>query len=165
MKSTSAPQRQWKSACGHASPGTSKSDPSTSSGSSRVKSRDEGEHQRKNALGVGPQRQWKKEDEKPKEATASREEKKRSDAEARKKSRAMQARRSRIEDLETRIAATEQAIRDLEQAMAAPGFYDDRAAAQPIIDRHQSLMWEVGDLMHQWEALQSAADLATAADA
>jgi uncharacterized coiled-coil protein SlyX len=76
-----------------------------------------------------------------------------------------QARRARIEDLETRIAATEQAIRDLEQAMAAPGFYDDRVSAQPIIDRHQSLMWEVGDLMHQWEELQSAIDLAPAADA
>jgi ATP-binding cassette subfamily F protein 3 len=95
----------------------------------------------------------------------SREEKKRADAEARKKSRAQQARRARIEDLEARIAATEQAIRDLEQTMAAPGFYQDRTAAQPIIDRHQALMWEVGDLMHQWEELQSAADLATATDA
>ena len=96
----------------------------------------------------------------------SREEKKRADAEARKKARAEQARRARIEDLEARIAATEQAIRELEEAMAAPGFYDDRAAAQPIVDRHQSLMWEVGDLMHQWEHLQTAdADLAAAADA
>jgi ATP-binding cassette subfamily F protein 3 len=114
----------------------------------------------------GPQRQLKKEDRKPvKEGTAARDEKKRADAEARRKSRAEQARRARIEDLEARIAATEQAIRDLEQAMAAPGFYEDRAAAQPIIDRHQALMWEVGDLMHQWEELQSAADLATVADA
>ena len=39
--------------------------------------------------------------------------------------------------------------------MAAPGFYEDRDAAQPIIDRHQALMWEVGDLMHQWEVLQT----------
>ena len=46
-------------------------------------------------------------------------------------------------------------------AMAAPGFYDDRAAAQPIIDRHQALMWEVGDLMHQWEELQAALGSAT----
>jgi hypothetical protein len=23
-----------------------------------------------------------------------------------------------------------------------------------VIDRHQTLMWEVGDLMHQWEELQ-----------
>jgi ATP-binding cassette subfamily F protein 3 len=95
----------------------------------------------------------------------SREEKKRVDAEARKKSRADQARRARIDELETRIAATEQAIRDIEQTMAAPGFYEDRGAAQPIIDRHQSLMWEVGDLMHQWEQLQSSTDLAAAADA
>jgi ATP-binding cassette subfamily F protein 3 len=101
----------------------------------------------------------------PDQNTRSREEKKRSDAEARRRSRAEQARRARIEDLETRIAATEQAIRDLEQAMAAPGFYEDRAAAQPVIDRHQTLMWEVGDLMHQWEQLQSAANLATATDA
>ena len=39
--------------------------------------------------------------------------------------------------------------------MSAPGFYDDRAAAQPVIDQHQALMWKVGDLMHQWEELQS----------
>ena len=40
--------------------------------------------------------------------------------------------------------------------MAAPGFYDQRDAAAAIVTRHQSLMWEVGDLMNQWEALQSA---------
>jgi hypothetical protein len=39
--------------------------------------------------------------------------------------------------------------------MSTPGFYDDREAAQPLIDRHQALMWEVGDLMNQWEALQT----------
>ena len=44
--------------------------------------------------------------------------------------------------------------------MAAPGFYEDRAAAQPVIDRHQALMWEVGDLMHQWEELQAGSDRA-----
>ena len=37
--------------------------------------------------------------------------------------------------------------------MAAPGFYEQRDAAQPVIDRHQALMWEVGELMHQWESL------------
>jgi ATP-binding cassette subfamily F protein 3 len=95
----------------------------------------------------------------------SHDEKKRADAEARRRSRAEQARRARIDDLESRIAATEQAIRELEQAMAAPGFYDDRAAAQPTIDRHHALMWEVGDLMHQWEELQSASDLASPAGA
>jgi len=118
---------------------------------------------------AGPARQASRpEPTKPVAAKASqpsREEKKRVDAEARKKSRADQARRARIDELETRIAATEQAIRDLEQAMAAPGFYEDRTAAQPIIDRHQALMWEVGDLMHKWEQLQASTDLAAAADA
>ena len=38
--------------------------------------------------------------------------------------------------------------------MAAPGFYDDRDAAKPVLDQHQALMWEVGDLMGQWEMLQ-----------
>jgi hypothetical protein len=31
-----------------------------------------------------------------------------------------------------------------------------------VIDRHQALMWEVGDLMHQWEELQGSADLVPA---
>jgi ATP-binding cassette subfamily F protein 3 len=83
------------------------------------------------------------------------EEKKRADADTRKKSRELQARQQRIESLESRIAETEAAIRDIEQQMSAPGFYEDRAAAQPIIDRHQALMWQVGELMHQWEELQS----------
>jgi ATP-binding cassette, subfamily F, member 3 len=90
-------------------------------------------------------------------AERSREEKKRADAEARRQARADQARRARIEELETRIAHGEQEIRELEQTMAQPGFYDDRIAAQPIIDRHQALMWEVGDLMHRWEELVSNA--------
>jgi ATP-binding cassette subfamily F protein 3 len=92
----------------------------------------------------------------------SRDDKKRADADARRRARAEGARRSEIERLEARIAETERAIRDLEQGMAAPGFYADRAAAQPVIDRHQALMWQVGDLMHQWEQLQRATDLAQA---
>jgi ATP-binding cassette subfamily F protein 3 len=91
---------------------------------------------------------------------ASREQKKRADAAARRAARSEQARRARIDELETRIAEHERAIREIEAAMAAPGFYDDRAAARPVIDRHQTLMWEVGDLMHQWESLQTA-DIAT----
>ena len=92
----------------------------------------------------------------------SREEKKRIDAQARKSARSAVARRARIDELEARIANTEQAIREIERAMAASGFYDDRATAQPVIDRHQALMWEVGDLIHQWEEL--ASHLARAAD-
>jgi ATP-binding cassette subfamily F protein 3 len=93
----------------------------------------------------------------------SRDEKKKADTESRKRSREVQARQARIESLEGRIAETESAIREVEQQMSASGFYDDRAAAQPIIDRHQALMWQVGDLMHQWEELQSLSDLSTEA--
>jgi ATP-binding cassette subfamily F protein 3 len=89
----------------------------------------------------------------------SREAKKRVDAEARKRQRAAQAHQQRIDQLETRIAACEAEIRELEQTMSAPGFYEDRAAAQPIVDKHQALMWQVGDLMHQWEELQSTPDV------
>ena len=64
------------------------------------------------------------------------------------------ARQKRIGDLELRIGEREREIRELENTMAASGFYDNREAAQPVVDRHQTLMWEVGDLMSQWEALQ-----------
>jgi ATP-binding cassette, subfamily F, member 3 len=87
-------------------------------------------------------------------ASGTHEQKKRVDAEARKQARAEQARKSEIEALEARIAECEQSIKELERTMAEPGFYDDRAAAQPTIDRHQSLMWTVGDLIRQWEELQ-----------
>ena len=62
--------------------------------------------------------------------------------------------RKRIDELEARIAEREQAIKELEATMSAPGFYDNHETAKPVIDRHQALMWEVGDLMSQWEALQ-----------
>ena len=61
---------------------------------------------------------------------------------------------TRVSDLEARIAEREQAMREIEAAMSAPGFYENRELAQPLIDRHQALMWELGELMHQWEELQ-----------
>jgi ATP-binding cassette subfamily F protein 3 len=85
----------------------------------------------------------------------SYEERKRQDAEVRRARKEADARRRRIDELEARIAEREAAIKALEQSMSAPGFYEDRAAAQPTIDRHQALMWEVGDLMNQWESLQT----------
>jgi ATP-binding cassette subfamily F protein 3 len=87
-------------------------------------------------------------------AKPSYEERKRTEAEARRARKAADARRKRIEDLEARIADREQAIKDIEVSMSTPGFFDDHEAAKPVIDRHQALMWEVGDLMHQWEELQ-----------
>jgi ATP-binding cassette subfamily F protein 3 len=85
----------------------------------------------------------------------SYEDKKKADAEARRAKKDADARQRRIAELEARIATAEQTIKELEQAMSAPGFYEDRDASKPILDRHQALMWEVGDLMNQWEALQT----------
>jgi len=86
-----------------------------------------------------------------------REARKRLEAERRKQQRAQDALRKRIADLEGRIAEREGLIKELETTMSAPGFYEDRDASKQVIDRHQSLMWEVGDLMAQWEALQEHA--------
>ena len=88
-------------------------------------------------------------------AVDPREAKRAADADARKKQRADQQRAQRITALEARIAEKEQAIKDSEAQMAAPGFYDDRAASKIVIDKHQSLMWDVRDLMEQWEELQN----------
>ena len=90
-------------------------------------------------------------------AQDSREDRKRAEAERRKQQRAQDSLRKRIADLEGRIADREAQVKELEAAMATPGFYDDRDASKQVIDRHQSLMWEVGDLMAQWEALQEHA--------
>jgi hypothetical protein len=99
----------------------------------------------------------------PAQPKQAHEQKKRADADARKKLREVTARRTRIAALEARIAETEAAIREVEQQMSAPGFYEDRAGAQPVIGRHQALMWQVGNLMNQWEELQSLSDLPTEA--
>jgi ATP-binding cassette subfamily F protein 3 len=91
-------------------------------------------------------------------AGLSREEKKRLDAEERRRRRAVEAMRARIADLEARIADREREMRELEARMADPGFYADRDASRPAVDRHQALMWEIGDLMHQWEELSAEAE-------
>ena len=59
-----------------------------------------------------------------------------------------------IEELEARISEREAEIKKIEAQMSEPGFYDNHETSKPVIDRHQALMWEVGDLMGQWEALQ-----------
>ncbi|TAK15193.1 MAG: ABC transporter ATP-binding protein, partial [Acidobacteria bacterium] len=89
----------------------------------------------------------------------SREAKKASDAESRKRQRAEDQRARRIADLETRIAKAEGEIKEAEAAMTNPSFYDDRDASKKVIDRHQALMWEVRDLMEQWEELQKITNL------
>ena len=77
-------------------------------------------------------------------------------ASARARSRPAQA---RIETLETRIAERESGDPRTRAADVRAWVLRRPRAAQPVIDRHQALMWQVGDLMHQWEELQSLTDL------
>ncbi len=44
--------------------------------------------------------------------------------------------------------------------MASSGFYDDRARAEKAAEGHKALMWEVGELMSQWESLQTEVEAA-----
>ena len=72
--------------------------------------------------------------------------------------RKLKSLRARIADLEQRIGEREQSVRTVEAAIADPDFYSDPAQARARMDEHQAIMWEVGNLMNQWEALQSEAD-------
>ena len=90
----------------------------------------------------------------------SREARKQQEAERRKRDREAQALQKRITDLEGRIAEREALVKELEARMASAGFYDDREGSKEVVDRHQALMWEVGDLIAQWEALQEHAQQA-----
>ena len=78
-------------------------------------------------------------------------------AETRRHQRRLKALSDRIAELEQRISEREETVQKLEAEMAQPLFYQDEAEAQRTIARHQSLMWEVGDLMNQWEALHAQA--------
>ncbi len=80
-----------------------------------------------------------------------------SQAAARRHQRQLKALADRIVKLEQRITEREEAVQQLEAEMAQPRFYENEAEAQQTIARHQTLMWEVGDLMNQWEALQEQA--------
>jgi ATP-binding cassette, subfamily F, member 3 len=93
----------------------------------------------------------------PEAPAPSREDRKRLEADRRKQQRVVQQLQARIAALESRIAEREAQVKEIEATMSAPGFYDDRESSKAVIDRHQALMWEVGDLMSQWEALQTHA--------
>jgi ATP-binding cassette, subfamily F, member 3 len=88
------------------------------------------------------------------DGTKAREDRKRLEAEERRKKRAADTVREKVASLEARIAEREATLKEIETSMAAPGFYEDHERSKPIIDRHQALMYEIGDLMHQWEDLQ-----------
>jgi len=94
----------------------------------------------------------------PKAPQAPYEERKRDTVEKRKRERAFKALKDRVADLEARIAEREKAIKDVEVKMAAPDFYGNHEASKPVLAEHQALMWEVGELLSQWEMLQSEAE-------
>ncbi len=66
--------------------------------------------------------------------------------------------RARLLEIERRVTESEQAVKAIEARMATPGFYDDRAQAAQATEEHQKLMWETGELMAQWEALEAEVD-------
>jgi ATP-binding cassette subfamily F protein 3 len=68
--------------------------------------------------------------------------------------RAQKKRKQRIEEIEKRIAEKEAAVAVIEKAMTEPGFFDDRARAEKAAKDREALMWEVNDLMGQWEVVQ-----------
>ena len=94
----------------------------------------------------------------PKAAPVPYEERKRDTVEKRKRERAFKALKDRVAELEVRIAEREKTIKDVEQNMSAPEFYADHEGSKPVLAQHQALMWEVGELLSQWEMLQSEAE-------
>jgi ATP-binding cassette subfamily F protein 3 len=96
----------------------------------------------------------KSQDPSPKSREQSYEERKRASADQRKRERAWKALKDRVAELEKRIAEREKAIKDVEQKMSAPDFYSNHEKSKPVLAQHQELMWEVGELLGQWEMLQ-----------
>ena len=96
---------------------------------------------------------------KPVDKAADHDARKREAADRKKRERAYQALAARIAALEGRIADREAAVKATEAAMSAPGFYDDRETSKAVLDQHQALMWEVGELLSQWEMLQGEAEM------
>jgi len=91
-------------------------------------------------------------------SAADYDQRKREAAEKKKRERAYEALAARIAELEGRIAERETTVKAVEAEMAAPGFYDHHETSKPVLDRHQALMWDVGDLLGQWEMLQAEAE-------
>jgi ATP-binding cassette subfamily F protein 3 len=68
--------------------------------------------------------------------------------------RAEKKRKQRIDEIEKRIAEKEALVAGIEKEMGEPGFFEDRARAEKAAKDRESLMWEVNDLMGQWELIQ-----------
>ena len=68
--------------------------------------------------------------------------------------RAEKKRKQRLEEIEKKIADKEAQVGAIEKEMATEGFFDDRARSEKAAKDRESLMWEVNDLMAQWELMQ-----------
>jgi ATP-binding cassette subfamily F protein 3 len=63
--------------------------------------------------------------------------------------------------LEHAIAEQEQAVRDIEQMMAAPGFYVDREISAKGVAEHEALKTQVAEMMERWEQMQGQLEALT----
>ena len=99
----------------------------------------------------------------PKPAATSagtRDERKRQEAEERRRKRAREAVEGRIAALEGTHRRARGDDEDARGRDERAGFYENHDASKPVIDQHQALMWELGDLMHRWEELQQELEAA-----
>ncbi|MEO8359891.1 MAG: ABC-F family ATP-binding cassette domain-containing protein, partial [Vicinamibacteria bacterium] len=75
--------------------------------------------------------------------------------------RAEKKRKQRLDEVEKRIAEKEAAVAVIEKEMTEPGFFEDRARSEKAAKDREGLMWEVNDLMAQWELMQQETVSAT----
>ena len=68
--------------------------------------------------------------------------------------RAEKKRKQRLDEIEKRIAEKEAAVAAVEAEMSTPGFFEDRPRAEKAAKDREALMWDVNDLMSQWELMQ-----------
>jgi ATP-binding cassette subfamily F protein 3 len=72
--------------------------------------------------------------------------------------RAVEAQHRRVTAIEQEINDREAALKKLEVTMSQPDFYKELKSANTLVAEHQALMWEIGDLMHEWETLQNTSE-------
>ena len=90
----------------------------------------------------------------PPKVEPSYDDRKRDSVEKKKRERAWKALKDRVAELEKRIAEREKTIKEVEEKMAAPDFYTNHEKSKPVLAQREALMWEVGELLGQWEMLQ-----------
>ncbi len=85
---------------------------------------------------------------------ADKQERVQSHEERKRARRAEQKRQRDLQDVETRIEEREAQLAELEQAMADPELYNDRARWQEASGSFEKLQDEIAELYQRWEKLQ-----------